>query len=76
VYLLTHFFRITVKSPSDSCILCGFISGLDSWRLFYVKFLASNRFLQNAVLICEEEQMEELVVGLENIDPITKLSVT
>jgi hypothetical protein len=49
---------------------------LISWRLFYVKFLASNRFLQNAVLICEEEQMEELVVGLENIDPITKLSVT
>jgi hypothetical protein len=46
---------------------------LISWRLFYVKFLASNRFLQNAVLICEEEQMEELVVGLENIDPHYKI---
>jgi hypothetical protein len=45
---------------------------LISWRLFYVKFLASNRFLQNAVLICEEEQMEELVV-LENIDPHYKI---
>jgi hypothetical protein len=35
--------------------------------------VASNRFLQNAVLICEEEQMEELVVGLENIDPHYKI---
>jgi hypothetical protein len=41
-----------------------------------LSFLASIVFLQNAVLICEEEQMEELVVGLENIDPITKLFVS
>jgi glycine betaine/choline ABC-type transport system substrate-binding protein len=48
------------ESPSDSYVV---FLALISWRLFYVKFLASNRFLQNAVLICEEEQMEELVVG-------------
>jgi hypothetical protein len=31
--------------------------------------LASNRFLQNAVLICEQAQVEELILGLESIDP-------
>jgi hypothetical protein len=27
--------------------------------------LASNRFLQNAVLICEQAQVEELILGLK-----------
>lgn len=39
------------------------------WRLFYVYFLASNRFSQNVVLICDQNQVEELVLGLENVDP-------
>jgi lipopolysaccharide/colanic/teichoic acid biosynthesis glycosyltransferase len=43
------------------------------WRMFYVKFLASNRFLQNAILICDQEQVEELISGLENIDPHYKI---
>jgi hypothetical protein len=41
--------------------------------LFYVRFLASNRFLQNVVLICDREQVEELILGLENIDPHYKI---
>jgi hypothetical protein len=41
---------------------------------FYVRFLASNRFLQKVVLICDREQVEELILGLENIDPHIKLS--
>ncbi|MFH6987229.1 exopolysaccharide biosynthesis polyprenyl glycosylphosphotransferase [Flavobacterium collinsii] len=39
------------------------------WRLFYVFFLASHRFSQNVVLICDQNQVEELVLGLENVDP-------
>jgi hypothetical protein len=35
--------------------------------------LASNRFFQNAVLICDTEQVEELILGLENIDPHYKI---
>jgi hypothetical protein len=35
--------------------------------------LASNRFLQNVVLICDREQVE-VILGLENIDPHYKLS--
>jgi lipopolysaccharide/colanic/teichoic acid biosynthesis glycosyltransferase len=41
--------------------------------MFYVSFLASTRFLQNAVLICDKEQVEELISGLEHIDPHYKI---
>jgi exopolysaccharide biosynthesis polyprenyl glycosylphosphotransferase len=43
------------------------------WRLFYVYFLASQRFSQNVVLICDQNQVEELVLGLENVDPHYKI---
>lgn len=39
------------------------------WRQFYAYFLASQRFSQNVVLICDHNQVEELVSGLENVDP-------
>jgi exopolysaccharide biosynthesis polyprenyl glycosylphosphotransferase len=39
------------------------------WRIFYVKFLASNRFVQKVILVCNQEQVEELVKALENSDP-------
>ena len=43
------------------------------WRFFYVYFLASPRFLQNVILICDQSQVEELVLGLENVDPHYKI---
>lgn len=43
------------------------------WRVFYVRFLASNRFHQNALLVCDEDQLGELISGLENIDPHYKI---
>lgn len=43
------------------------------WRLFYVYFLASHRFSQNVVLICDENEVEELVSGLESVDPHYKI---
>lgn len=39
------------------------------WRFFYAIFLASHRFSQNVILICDKDQVEELVSGLENVDP-------
>ncbi|QGK76897.1 exopolysaccharide biosynthesis polyprenyl glycosylphosphotransferase [Flavobacterium sp. SLB02] len=44
------------------------------WRLFYVYFLASQRFSQNVVLICDQNQVEELVLGLESVDPHYKIA--
>lgn len=46
---------------------------LYSWRMIYVKFLASNRFVQRAVLICDKKQVEELALGLESVDPHYKI---
>lgn len=43
------------------------------WRIFYVTFLASNRFVQNVVLICDKGQLEQLVLDLEEADPYYKI---
>lgn len=75
VYLLTPFFSPELP-PNRLQILVFFgvfFMTLVLWRLFYVRFLASNRFLQNAVLICDRDQVEELILGLENIDPHYKI---
>ncbi len=43
------------------------------WRFFYVFFLATHRFSQNVILICNKHQVDELVLGLENVDPHYKI---
>jgi len=43
------------------------------WRFFYCYFLASHRFSQNVVLICDQSEVEDLVLGLENVDPHFKI---
>ncbi|GIZ07477.1 exopolysaccharide biosynthesis polyprenyl glycosylphosphotransferase [Flavobacterium sp. UMI-01] len=75
VYLLTPVF--SPELPKNRLQILVFYTVvclvLISWRFFYVKYLASNRFLQNALLICEENQVTELVQGIENIDPHYKI---
>ncbi|WP_198554649.1 sugar transferase [Flavobacterium sp. ALD4] len=75
VYLLTPVF--SPELPKNRLQILAFyvvvFVTLILWRLFYVRFLASNRFLQNAVLICDREQVEELILGLESIDPHYKI---
>jgi exopolysaccharide biosynthesis polyprenyl glycosylphosphotransferase len=75
VYLLTPIF--SPELPDNRLQILVFyvviFTTLLLWRLFYVRFLASNRFLQNAVLICDPYQVEELILGLENIDPHYKV---
>jgi exopolysaccharide biosynthesis polyprenyl glycosylphosphotransferase len=75
VYLLTPVFSPELPSKRIEILvfyLVVFVA-LFLWRMFYVTFLASNRFLQNAVLICDKEQVEELISGLEHIDPHYKI---
>lgn len=43
------------------------------WRMFYVAFLASNRFVQKVILVCDKAQLEELISGLEKADPHYKI---
>ena len=75
IYLLTPFFSPELPSKRIQIFLLYLVvfMSLFLWRMFYVKFLASNRFLQNALLICDQEQVEELISGLENIDPHYKI---
>ncbi|TBX69238.1 sugar transferase [Flavobacterium silvisoli] len=71
LYLLTPVY--TPVLPTNRLqILIFFIaifSALFTWRIIYVRFFASNRFLKKVILICDKEQMKELVEGLENADP-------
>lgn len=70
-YLLTPV--LSAELPSNRLQILVFyftiFLALISWRIFYVKFLASNRFAQNVILVCDREQVEELVTELENSDP-------
>ena len=70
-YLLTPVFSAELPSNRLQILLFYFtvLLALILWRTFYVKFLASNRFVQNVVLVCDREQVEELVTELENSDP-------
>lgn len=38
------------------------------WRLFYIQFLVSHRFVKKVILVCDKNQVEELVFGLEKND--------
>lgn len=75
IYLLTPIY--TPVLPSNRLqILIFFVaifSTLLLWRIFYVRFLASQRFVKNAILICDKEQLQELVNGLKSADPHYKI---
>jgi len=70
-YLLTPVF--SAELPSNRLQIVSFyftiLFSILLWRMFYVKFLASSRFVQNVVLVCDRDQLEELILGLENSDP-------
>ena len=75
VYLLTPLY--TPILPSNRLqILFFFLAvllALLGWRMIYVHFLASGRFIKKVVLICDRDQVEELVKGLEDADPHYKV---
>lgn len=75
IYLLTPIF--TPQLPSNRLqILFFFLAvffALFVWRMFYLRFLATNRFVKNVILICDSEQLQELVSALENVDPHYKI---
>ncbi|RTY81380.1 exopolysaccharide biosynthesis polyprenyl glycosylphosphotransferase [Flavobacterium sp. LS1P28] len=75
VYLLTPFFSPELPSNRLQILLFFLVVFLSLffWRMLYVTFLASNRFFQKAILICDQEQVQELILGLENIDPHYKI---
>lgn len=71
LYLLTPVFSAELPTNRFQILIFYFtvLSALILWRTLYVKFLASNRFVHNVILVCDREQVEELILGLENSDP-------
>lgn len=71
VYLLTPIYSPFLPSNRIQIVLFFFaiFFSLLIWRSFYVKFLASHRFIKKAILVCDNEQLEELILGLKNADP-------
>ena len=75
VYLLTPVLSPELPKNRIAIVIFYFavLFALLGWRYIYVYFLASHRFIQNVVLICDKNQVEELVLGLENVDPHYKI---
>lgn len=75
IYLLTPIY--TPVLPSNRIQILFFylavLLSLFTWRMMYLKFLASNRFIKKVIMICDCDQLEELVTGLENVDPHYKV---
>ncbi len=71
VYLLTPIYTPVLPSNRLQIIIffISIFSALLFWRMFYVTFLASQRFVKKAILVCDKEQLQELVSGLEQADP-------
>jgi len=74
-FLLTPIF--TPVLPSNRLqIVYFFLSitlSLFIWRLFYQKFLASQRFVKKVIIVCDQNQLEQLVDSLEKADPHYKV---
>jgi exopolysaccharide biosynthesis polyprenyl glycosylphosphotransferase len=74
-YLLTPVF--SPQLPKSRWQLLVFYAvvflSLYAWRMIYIRFFASNRFVQNVVLVCDGGEVEELIQGLEKVDPHYKI---
>ncbi|MEN9447435.1 MAG: hypothetical protein RJA25_725 [Bacteroidota bacterium] len=74
-YLLTPI--ITPALPENRLQIVLFyaavVVALLFWRILYVKFFASTRFGKKVILICDSEELESLVKGLESVDPHYKI---
>ena len=74
-YLLTPVFSAELPKNRFQIVTFYFtlLFALMLWRTIYVKFLASNRFVQNVLLICNRVDVQELILALENSDPHYKI---
>ncbi len=74
-YLVTPY--LTLSLPSNRIqllyLIATIVIPLLIWRLIYIHFFASHRFLKKVVLVCDAEQLHELIFTLEKVDPNYKI---
>ncbi|MES2411774.1 MAG: sugar transferase [Bacteroidota bacterium] len=71
LYLLTPVYTPVLPSNRLQILIfyIAIFTALFIWRMVYVRFFASNRFSKKVILICDKEQLKELVFALERADP-------
>lgn len=71
VYLLTPIYTPFLPSKRLEILIFFFsvFGALFIWRMIYVRFFASNRFVKKVILVCDHDQAKELVEGLTSVDP-------
>lgn len=71
VYLLTPIYTPFLPSKRLEILIFFFsvFGALFIWRMIYVRFFASNRFVKKVILVCDQDQAKELVDGLTSVDP-------
>jgi exopolysaccharide biosynthesis polyprenyl glycosylphosphotransferase len=71
VYLLTPIYTPFLPSKRLEIFIFFFsvFGALFIWRMIYVRFFASNRFVKKVILVCDQDQAKELVEGLTSVDP-------
>lgn len=74
-YLLTPFLTPVLPENRLQILLFYFtvLIALLLWRIVYYNFFGSPRFFKNVLLICDAEELQELVMGLQNVDPNFKI---
>ena len=75
VYLMTPVFSPHLPSNRYQILLFFLILFLSlfTWRVFYINFFTSTRFVQKVILVCNQAHLTELIEGLENSDPFYKI---
>lgn len=75
VYLLTPIYTPVLPNNRLQILIfyVAILLALFIWRIFYLKFLASSRFEKKVILICDKDQANELILGLETVDPHYKV---
>ena len=75
VYLLTP--KVTPALPENRLQIFLFylavFCSLMFWRIIYVKFIAADRFWKRAIFICHQNELPELVRGIQKTDPHFKV---
>ncbi|HLF52421.1 exopolysaccharide biosynthesis polyprenyl glycosylphosphotransferase [Flavobacterium sp.] len=74
-YLLTPYYTPVLPSNRLQIIyfFIAILLALFIWRMLYLNFFASHRFIKKVILVCDCDQAEELITGLESADPHYKI---
>lgn len=75
LYLLTPIFTPSLPQNRSQILFfyLAIFMALLLWRIFYMLFLASPRFVKKSILICKASQFNKLATSLEKADPHYKV---